>query len=320
MSFDFKYADLLDDDVFKLVFGRESTKDVMIEFLNQVIPDRKIVDLEFIDKEMHPVERDSKGVVYDMFCKTDTGARIIVEVQRRKQPFYPERALYYSTFQIQRQVEAGADTYDFLPVYVINILNFKMSNHEACTDVKTVYRLYEETSHRLLTDRVTFIFIELPKFTKSIEELDGNVLEGMYYCFKNMAVLDERPKVLTHQIFSKIFAVSELYNMDQETREKVIHKMTTERDLRNQMAYARQEAIEEGLAEGRAEGLAEGRAEGRAEGLAEGRAEGRAEGLVEGDMARAVKAAKEMLADGMPVDKISRYTELTPEAIEALKA
>ena len=91
MQYDFKYADLLDDDVFKLVFGRESTKDVMIEFLNQVIPDRRITDLEFIDKEMHPVERDLKGTVYDMFCKTDDGSRIIVEVQRRKQPFYPER-------------------------------------------------------------------------------------------------------------------------------------------------------------------------------------------------------------------------------------
>lgn len=101
-----KYADLLDDDVFKLVFGRESTKDVMIEFLNQMITDRNIVDLEFLDKEMHPVERDLKGSVYDMFCKTDDGSRIIVEVQRRKQPFYPERAIYYSTFQIQRQVEA----------------------------------------------------------------------------------------------------------------------------------------------------------------------------------------------------------------------
>ena len=233
MSHDFKYADLLDDDVFKLVFGRESTKDVMIEFLNQVIPDRKIVDLEFIDKEMHPVERDAKGSVYDMFCKTDSGTRIIVEVQRRKQPFYPERAIYYSTFQIQRQVEAGADNYDFLPVYVINILNFKMDNQKDYIEVKTVYRLYEEASHRLLTDRVTFIFIELPKFRKSINELDGNILEGMYFCFKNMAVLDERPKVLSHQIFNKIFEVSELYNMDQETRDKVIHKMTTERDLRN---------------------------------------------------------------------------------------
>ena len=295
MSYDFKYADLLDDDVFKLVFGRESTKDVMIEFLNQVIPDRKIVDLEFIDKEMHPVERDAKGVVYDMFCKTDSGARIIVEVQRRKQPFYPERAIYYSTFQIQRQVEAGADTYDFLPVYVINILNFKMDGNKERADVKSVYRLYEETSQRLLTDRVTFIFIELPKFKKSIDELDGNVLEGMYFCFKNMAVLEECPKVLTHKIFRKIFEVSELYNMDQDTRDKVIHKMTTERDLRNQMAYARQEAIEEGRAEGRAKGHAEGRAEVRAE------------------------VAREMLADGMPVDKIAKYTELSIEEIAALK-
>ena len=288
MSYEFKYADLLDDDVFKLVFGRESTKDVMIEFLNQVIPDRKIVDLEFIDKEMHPAERDAKGVVYDMFCKTDSGARIIVEVQRRKQPFYPERAVYYSTFQIQRQVEAGADAYDFLPVYVVNILDFKMDKHDVGTDIKTVYRLYEERSRRLLTDRVTFIFIELPRFMKTIDELDGNVLEGMYFCFKNMSVLDERPKVLTHQIFSKIFEVSELYNMDQDTRDKVIHKMTTERDLRNQMAYARQEAIEEGLAEGRAEGRAE--------------------------------VARGMLADGMPVDKIAKYTNLSIEEIEALKS
>ena len=284
MSYEFKYADLLDDDVFKLVFGRESTKDVMIEFLNQVIPDRKIVDLEFIDKEMHPAERDAKGVVYDMFCKTDSGARIIVEVQRRKQPFYPERAVYYSTFQIQRQMEAGADAYDFLPVYVVNILDFKMDKHDVGTDIKTVYRLYEERSRRLLTDRVTFIFIELPRFMKTIDELDGNVLEGMYFCFKNMSVLDERPKVLTHQIFSKIFEVSELYNMDQDTRDKVIHKMTTERELRNQMAYARQEAIEEGLTEARAE------------------------------------VARGMLADGMPVDKIAKYTNLSIEEIEALKS
>ena len=303
MSYEFKYADLLDDDVFKLVFGRESTKDVMIEFLNQVISDRKIIDLEFIDKEMHPVERDAKGSVYDMFCKTDSGARIIVEIQRRKQPFYPERALYYSTFQIQRQVEAGADNYDFLPVYVINILNFKIDNHKDCTEVRTIYRLYEECSHRLLTDRVTFIFIELPKFQKSINELDGNILEGMYFCFKNMSILEEQPKVLKHHIFNKIFNVSELYNMDQITREKVIHKMTTERDLRNQMAYARQEAIEEGLAEGRAEGLAEG--------LAEGRAEGRAEGLAEGTRLAVIK----MLESGLSVEQVAGIMKMSTEQV-----
>ena len=67
-------------------------------------------------------------------------------------------------------------------------------------------------------------------------------------------------------------------------------------------------------------GHAKGHAEGKAEGRAEGRAEGKAEGRAEGDLDRALKVAKEMLADGMPVDKICKYTELSVEQIEALKA
>lgn len=86
--------------------------------------------------------------------------------------------------------------------------------------------------------------------------LEGSPLEGMYFCFKNMTELESRPEVLDHQIFTKIFDVTELYNMDQDTRDKVLENMTTERDLRNQMTYAR----EEGRVEGREEGHVEERA------------------------------------------------------------
>jgi predicted transposase/invertase (TIGR01784 family) len=47
-----------------------------------------------------------------------------------------------------------------------------------------------------------------------------------------------------------------------------------------------------------------------------GREEGRAEGLADGR----VEIAKEMLSDGMPVDKISKYTGLTAEEIMSLMA
>ena len=259
MQREFKYADLLDDDVFKLVFGRESSKDVMIEFLNQVIPDRKIIDLEFVDKEMHHVDRSRKDSIYDMFCKTDDGSRIVVEVQRRKQANFAERAIYYSTFSIANQVSAGAGCYDFYPVYVISILNFGFK--PGGSKVKSEFRLYETDTRELLTDRVTFIFLDLSKFKKTAEELSGDILEGMYFCFKNIVSLTERPEILEHDVFRKIFEVSELINMDEVTRSKVIEKMTTERDLRNQMEYALQEAIAEGHAEGHAKGLAEGLAE-----------------------------------------------------------
>jgi len=154
--------------------------------------------------------------------------------------------LYYSMHQILRQVESGESSFDFCPVYVISILNFTLEQNAGIPDVRTVYRLYEERHNRALTDRVTYIFLELPKFTKDEEQLDGNVLDGMYFCLRNMTRVVEKPKVLSHNVFDKIFSIAELYNMDEETRLKILDSMTTERDLKNQLAYARKEGREEG--------------------------------------------------------------------------
>ena len=279
MQPEFKYADLLDDEAFKLVFGQESTKDVMIEFLNQVITDKTIVDVDFMDKEMHPYDKDKKTSVYDLFCKTDDGSRIIVELQKRKQDSYAERMLYYSMHQILKQVDAGADSFDFYPIYVISILNFTIRPNNGINDVRTVYRLLEAKHHTTLTSRITYIFLELPKFDKKIEELDGNILEGMYFCLKNMPTLQNRPETLTHKVFDKIFKVSEFLEMDENTRAKILDNMTTERDLRNQLAYARKEGREEGRAE----------------------------------------VAQKMLEAGLDIQQISEFTQMSIEEIEALR-
>lgn len=264
MHLDFKYADLLDDLAFKLVFGQESTKNVMIEFLNLVISDRTIVDVEFADKEVHPNLRDKKTSIYDLLCLTDDGSRIIVELQKRKQDSYAERMLYYSMHQILKQVESGVASFDFCPIYVVSILNFTLDQNNSIADIKTVYRL----------------------------------LEGMYFCLKNMPQLKERPLALKHGVFDTIFSISELLVMDEDTRDKIIENMTTERDLKNQFEYARKVAIAEGMAEGRAEGLELGRAEGMA--LAH------------------VEVAKNMLAMGLDVDTISKATGLSVDQINSL--
>lgn len=289
-----RYADLLIDDVFKLAFGQESTKDVMIEFLDRVISDRKIVDVDFMDKEMKSVIRREKEPVYDMNCWTDDGTRIIVELQRRKQSDYAERAIYYSTFQIRNQVEAGTLGYKFCPVYVINILDFDLDVNEGKTDVLTTYRLCDVAAHNHLTDKYTLIFIELRKFKKLEKELGTDILEGIYFCLKNMSVLKERPKQLEHEIFRKIFDVAELANMDEVKRSEILRKMTTERDLRNQMAYATQVGREEGLEEGLATGLAEG------------------------SHAKSVEIAKRLKEMGMSVSDIVSATGLEPDTVSSL--
>ena len=295
MFIEYKYADLLDDDAFKLVFGQESTKDVMIEFLNQVIDDKTIVDIDFRDKEMRPDYRDKKTSVFDLFCMTDDGSRIIVELQKRKQESYAERMLYYSMHQILKQVEAGASSYDFCPIYVISIMDFTIEQNEGIKELKTVYRLMEDKYHRCLSNRLTYIFLELPKLTKSADELDGNVLEGMCFCLKNMYTLQFRPKSLSHNVFDKIFEVSEFIEMDEETRDKILEKMNTERDLKNQFAYARKEGLALGLEEGRIEGRIEGRAEGRAEGR--------------------IEVIKALLDSGMSIEVIAKSLNMSVDEI-----
>jgi predicted transposase/invertase (TIGR01784 family) len=212
-------------------------------------------------------------------------------------------------------VDAGAEYYDFLPVYVVNILNFTMDGNTADSEVKSVYRLYNERTHSLLTDRVTFIFLELGKFNKTLAELDGNVLDGMCFCFKNMTTLAERPDILRHKVFEKIFEVTELLNMDNVTRYKILGNMTTERDLRNQMRYAIETAtaeglakgMEQGLAKGMEQGLAKGMEQGIAEGRAKGEAEGRAEGRAEGERDKACEIAAKLMAAGMSKEEAAEF-------------
>ena len=103
-----------------------------------------------------------------------------------------------------------------------------------------------------------------------------------------------------------MFQISELWNMDEDIRSKVIEKMNTERDLRNQMAYAKRQAIAEGKAEGREIGLAIGKEEGLAEGLAEGRAEGRADTI------------RQLLKSGMAMEVISEALNLSEEEIRKI--
>lgn len=46
-----RYAELLCDFMFKRMFGSEANKDVLIGFLNMILEDARIVDVDFIPTE-----------------------------------------------------------------------------------------------------------------------------------------------------------------------------------------------------------------------------------------------------------------------------
>ena len=171
------------------------------------------------------------------------------------------------------------------------------------------YALREEQTGELMTKALNFTYVELPKFTKTEGEL-ANLEDKFYFCLAHMGRLGERPGNLDGEIFRKLFEVAEFAKMDHAQQRQYLAKMTTERDIKNQIAYARNEGL--------AEGEARGKAEGKAEGLAEGEAKGKAEGLAEGEAKGKLSIARMMKADGAEPAKIALYPGLTIEEIKNL--
>jgi len=113
---------------FKKLFGEEASKDILLDFLNAVLEGEvgEIVDLEYAKNEhLGSTELDRK-VVFDIFCRTVSGERIIIEMQKFFQTYYKERSLYYTTFAIQEQAVKGEWDFRLFPVFCISLLDFTL--------------------------------------------------------------------------------------------------------------------------------------------------------------------------------------------------
>ena len=330
-----KYIDLMVDWSFKKIFGTEVNKDILIEFLKVIFPQYAISDITYVPTEQLGIMEDDRKAIFDVLCRTEDGKTFLVEMQRGYQKHFFERALFYTSFPIMKQGKKalaeearGNRPWDFSldGVFFLGILNFKYEDDEM---TEHRYRLLEATSKKLMTDKLEFVFVEVEKFDKGEDELETD-LDKWLYLLKNMSNLLERPERLRDRIFTKLFDVAELAQLDDEDRIKYIKAMNTERDTYNQIEYARETGREEGLKEGREEGhkvgkeegLKEGREEGHKEGKEEGRKEGKEEGIKEGReegaKQKSFDIAKRMLEKGIDIETISELTGLTEKEISEL--
>ena len=101
-----KFINPFTDVGFKKIFGQEVSKDLLIDFLNDLlVGERSIKDITFLDKELLPEYMGDRGVIYDIYCTTEAGEHIIVEMQNRFHSSFLDRTLFYMCRAIGRQVE-----------------------------------------------------------------------------------------------------------------------------------------------------------------------------------------------------------------------
>ncbi len=312
-----KYVNPFTDFGFKKLFGEEPNKDLLIDFLNELLREEQgeIKSLTYLKGEhLSNTDLDRKAI-FDLYCENERGEKFIVELQKSKQKFFKDRTLYYSTFPIQEQAERGEWNFELKAVYTIAILDFIFDEDK---DEPSKYRydvkLKDNQTNKVFYDKLTFIYLEMPKFNKTLDELETH-FEKWMYVIRNLNRLERLPEKLRTRIFEKLFEVAEIAKFTPEQHLGYEDSLKYYRDLKNSLDTAnelgREEGREEGIIQGRIEGIIEGKIQGVIEGKIQGVIEGKIQGVVEGK----IEIAKQMKAKGYDLSLIKELTGLSEDEI-----
>ena len=318
-----RYINPYTDYGFKYLFGTEPNKEFTLAFVNEMLRGKEVIkSLTLIPSEQLGDTKEDRRAVFDVYAETERGEKIIIEMQKADQQYFKDRSVYYSSFPIRSQGEKGKWKFGLKAVYTIGILDFVFDEDK---DDEEYYhhevKLMDVKKKTVFYNNLTYIYLEMPKFKKTEDELE-TLFDKWLYALKNLPLLLERPAALQERIFMKFFDVAQTANLSKEEyakyceSEKIYHDLDGAFRTASQKGFTR--GVMKGHAEGHAEGLAEGLTKGRAEGLAEGLTKGLAKGLTKGRDERNLEIARKMKSRGMSFDEIAEMTDLTVDEIEKL--
>src|SRR5215510_11501264 len=249
-----KYINPFTDFGFKKLFGTEVNKDLLMDFLNELIhSEGKITELSYLNSEQLGRSEVDRRAVFDIYCQTETGETFIVEMQQTRLNFFKDRSVYYASFPIRDQGMRGDWDYSLKSVYTVGVLNFifNESRHDQSYYHSEV-KLMDTRKNTVFYDKLTFIYLEMPKFNKRVEELETR-FEKWLYVLKNLSRLQELPSQLQERIFEKIFRVAEIAKMDRREIAEYEDSLKRYRDLYSALETAKMEGEKTGIMKGRIE-------------------------------------------------------------------
>ena len=312
-----RYINFYTDFAFKKLFGTEINKDLLISFLNALLQGREeITEITYLNTEHLGTQEYDRRAVFDVYCKNEKGEHFLVEMQKGEQQFFKDRSIYYSTFAIREQAPRGEWNYGLKGIYTIGILNFCF-NDQKDTSYYHEVKLMDTATKEIFYDKLTFIYLEMPKFTKTEDELT-TLFDKWLYAIRNLASLMERPRALQEKVFQHLFEAAEIAKFDRKERYEYEESLKVYRDWFSVMETAELRGMAKGMAKGIEKGMAKGIEKGMAEGLAKGMAEGRAKGLEAGRAESLWNVALKMKQDGLDASFIAKFTGLPEEEINNL--
>ena len=205
-------------------------------------------------------------------------------MQNKSQPFFKNRSVFYLSRSIVEQGESGSDwRYDVKAVYLIAFLNFHLK--DMAEEFRTDVALMDMQHKTLFSDKMRMIFLQLPYFTKEIDECN-NIFERIIYVLKHMDILQRMPFLAQDAVFKRLSEIAEVGSMTKEERRQYDESLKHYRDTIAVMQGQYLEGMEKGMEKG---------------------------------IATANRAnARRMKADSMSTELIMKYCGLTRQEVEEL--
>jgi len=105
--------------------------------------------------------------------------------------------------------------------------------------------LIDRLTGKVFSDKLQFIYLEVPKFGKKEEELETKFDKWMYV-LKHLEYLERLPELIKEKIFAKVMEIAELVNLDKKGRKAYEESLKNYRDLKNALDSSEEKGIEKG--------------------------------------------------------------------------
>ena len=280
-----KFVDITNDIAFRKIFGNDSKKKSLISFLNAVIDlpkNNQIIDVEITNPYQLGKLSGGKSTIVDVKAKDEKGNIFIVEMQVAEFDYFHKRILYYTSQSYISQIDKGVQYDKLKPVYFIGILEFEIGSNSNYFSRHKV--LDVETKEQVIQD-IEFNFIELPKFEKTIEQLETSIDQWIFF-IKNAENLKLMPESVKDEGLKEAYTEANQQNWTKEELEDYQRASIKERDEIGRIEFAEKK--------------------------------GKIKGKIEGKIESKIEMVRLMKADGETTEKIIRYTGLTNDEIEKL--
>ena len=247
-----RYVNFYTDFAFKKLFGTEANKELLISFLNALFAGKEdIKDITYLSTENLPDSPRERRAVFDVYCESTNGDKFLIEMQKANQEYFKDRSIYYSTFPIREQAKRGEWDYQLQRVYAIGILNFTFDDKE---DFLTTAKICDLKTKEVFYDKLTFIYLEMPKFRKQESELK-TLFDKWLYAIKNLDKLYEKPLALQEKVFMRLFEQAEIAKFTVGELQDYEASLKIFRDWYSVMKTQKKESFNEGFEEGISEGV-----------------------------------------------------------------